>query len=588
MMPNDTNLIVECIEQLISVRRPNGVAIVGAGSERSQWFHAFMGHMIPKVVLIEADGESCVHLRKAISGRKEWKCCHQLVASQSGQAQFHLASITAESGLLPPVLLGDAWVNISLRKTLTRPAKTITQTLSDLDITADWLWIDCLPALAILAGAGPNYEGFTVICARVLKEESHDIRTREATLGCVKLALESQGFGLVAYEPEMNPMIGHALFVRGAESNSVMPPDVVRKHELITLSHEMIGEIAGFDIGETPSGIDMAVQNALASDDTPQLVSSTIRLAGYTPRECYHFLTGVALATIRNGDRMYGAGLLNEAANLINKLPLAFKWHLVKCLLRLGLVDDAYDILISNLAQGSPLEEDERAKIAAANHHWKEMILGNKGHGHEMLIEFIKRHAQLYRNSAGDHKPVLIEVGTTRESASGQGSTRRLMEICANESFHFITVDMDSANTEMAKAMFEKNGLAFEAVHSKGEDYLEAYEGRMDFVFLDAYDFDHGKHSERRQARYEKFLGSRIDEMQCHKMHFDCARSIIGKLSELGVVCVDDTWLHDGEWTAKGTLAVPFLLDAGMMLLDVRNKSVLLGGAERKKLITHP
>jgi hypothetical protein len=586
MIFNDKHTIVECIDELIAATPAQSVAIVGAGSERSQWFHAFMRHAIPKVTLLEADGESCAELRKAISGRKEWKCYHQLVASLSGPAQFHLASITAESSLFPPSLLRDAWVNISLRKTITRPAKTIAETLSDLHITADWLWIDCLPALAILAGAGPDYDGFNVICARVLKEESHDIRTREATLECVKYALESQGFGLVAYEPEMNPMIGHALFVRGAESIDVMPSKALKKNELFTLkNHEMIGEIAGFDIGDIPAGIEIAVQNTLASDDTPQAVSSAIRLAGYTPRECYHYLMGVALAAIRNGDRMYGAGLLNEAANLIHKLPLAFKWHLVKSFLRLGLVDDAYESLISNLTQGSPLEDDEREKISAANRHWKELILSNKGHGHEMLISFIKRHAQLYRNLAGDQKPVLIEVGTTRESASGQGSTRRLMDICAEESIHFITVDMDSANTEMAKSMFEKNGHPFEAVHSKGEDYLEAYGGRMDFVFLDAYDFDHGKHSERRQARYEKFLGSRIDEMQCYKMHFDCARSCLDKLSELGVVCIDDTWLHDGEWTAKGTLAVPFLMDAGMKLLDVRNNSALLGGTEIKKVI---
>jgi hypothetical protein len=151
------------------------------------------------------------------------------------------------------------------------------------------------------------------------------------------------------------------------------------------------------------------------------------------------------------------------------------------------------------------------------------------------------------------------------------------MEFCARESFHFVTVDMDAANTEMAAAMFRSKNLDFDAVHSKGEDYLAAYTGRMDCVFLDAYDFDHGMHSERRQSRYEKFLGARIDEQQCHQMHLDCARSVADKLTPSGLVCVDDTWLVDGGWTAKGTLALPYLLEHGFEFLDIRNKAALLG-----------
>src|SRR3546814_20414765 len=83
------------------------------------------------------------------------------------------------------------------------------------------------------------------------------------------------------------------------------------------------------------------------------------------------------------------------------------------------------------------------------------------------------------------------------------------------------------------------------------------------FVFLDAYDFDHGKHSELRQSRYKKFLGSEIDEIACHEMHLDCAKSVNMKTAAGGLVCLDDPWIADGKWFAKGTLAVPYLLDPG-------------------------
>lgn len=110
----------------------------------------------------------------------------------------------------------------------------------------------------------------------------------------------------------------------------------------------------------------------------------------------------------------------------------------------------------------------------------------------------------------------------------------------------------------------------------KGEDYLRDLDGGVDLIFLDAYDFDHGMHSELRQSRYEKFLGSRIDEQACHQMHLDCAQSLVGKLWAHGVVCVDDTWLEEGRWTAKGTLAMPHLLQHGFDLVEARNRAALL------------
>jgi hypothetical protein len=124
--------------------------------------------------------------------------------------------------------------------------------------------------------------------------------------------------------------------------------------------------------------------------------------------------------------------------------------------------------------------------------------------------------------------------------------------------------------------MFKELNLSFEAITMKGEDYLRDYDGNFDFIFLDAYDFDHGGHSKLRQSRYEKFLGASIDDTECHRMHLDCAKSVVKKLSARGLVCVDDTWLEDGSWTAKGTLAMPYLLENGFHVLEARNRAALL------------
>ncbi len=199
-------------------------------------------------------------------------------------------------------------------------------------------------------------------------------------------------------------------------------------------------------------------------------------------------------------------------------------------------------------------------------------------HGHDLLLSVLGQKIAAYKASVAPRKPVLVEIGTTREDVPGQGSTRKITLFCKQHGIGFVTVDMDPHNSLLAREMFHEMGLShFQAITMKGEDYLRQHQGVLDFVFLDAYDFDHGNHSEIRQSRYEQFLGARIDELQCHQMHLDCAESVLDKLTPNGLVCVDDTWLDNGKWTAKGTLAVPFLLANGFTLLEARNRAALLG-----------
>lgn len=73
-----------------------------------------------------------------------------------------------------------------------------------------------------------------------------------------------------------------------------------------------------------------------------------------------------------------------------------------------------------------------------------------------------------------------------------------------------------------------------------------------------------------------KFLGSRIAEQACHRMHLDCPQSLVRLLTPGGIVCIDDTWIDKEHWTAKGTLTMPYLLASGFELVDARNRAALL------------
>lgn len=276
-------------------------------------------------------------------------------------------------------------------------------------------------------------------------------------------------------------------------------------------------------------------------------------------------------------DRLTALHFLNSAEKIVNIAGDGARERLAKLYVKMGQPERSSAVLLEGVLGSPGFTAYEQKSIANAVRLSGSLSDGQLEHGHALLIEHLKKTLPKIRASRHDEqKLVLIEIGSTREEVPGQGSTRKLAEVCASEGIHFITVDMDPRNREMAKQVFQDLNLPFEAVTEKGEDFLRSYEGEMDFIFLDAYDFDHGKHSAARQSRYRRFLGSDIDDEACHQMHLECAHSIVEKLAPDGLVCVDDTWEENEGWAAKGTLAVPYLLRNGFGVVDARNRAALL------------
>lgn len=261
-----------------------------------------------------------------------------------------------------------------------------------------------------------------------------------------------------------------------------------------------------------------------------------------------------------------------ERADLIRKV--------VKQFIEIGKPDLALELTmdraLSQESDSAGLDQSDVQRVREEFNRARNSLKTSVQHGQALLLDYLSNHLNTYQSGLCGRLPVLIEIGTTREEVTGQGSTRQLADFCKQNNLHFITVDMDPHNTRLAKKMFTQMNCQFEAITNKGEDYLRNYKGPIDFIFLDAYDFDHGKHSELRQSRYEQFLGARIDEQRCHQMHLDCAHSLVEKIEPAGVICFDDTWLDNGKWTAKGTLAMPFLLQAGFEVLQAQNRAALL------------
>ena len=186
-------------------------------------------------------------------------------------------------------------------------------------------------------------------------------------------------------------------------------------------------------------------------------------------------------------------------------------------------------------------------------------------HGHALLLRALKERRPHWLTQRGI---AMLEVGTTREPLPSQDSTRILSAFCQEHGWSFTTCDMDPANSEHARELFATMGAPFTAVTAKGEEYIKTQSRAFDVVYLDAYDFDHGKHSEQRQERYEQFLGSRIDQDACEIMHLEAMQGLNHAGRKGCLVVIDDTWRQGPTkpWLGKGPRAIPWALKNGWEL----------------------
>ena len=182
----------------------------------------------------------------------------------------------------------------------------------------------------------------------------------------------------------------------------------------------------------------------------------------------------------------------------------------------------------------------------------------HKIHGHNLLIKYLMTN----HNNFSSKK--IIEVGTTREKYANQSSTIKIAKACRNLGLDFTTVDMDPKNSEEANQDLRAVNESFKAVTSKGEDFLENFDGEISMLYLDAFDtvLSPNHHSSTRKESYKNNLDCDITNELCWKMHLDCCIYALNKIEVGGFICIDDIYNSD-DYFGKGMTAIPFLVDSG-------------------------
>lgn len=190
-------------------------------------------------------------------------------------------------------------------------------------------------------------------------------------------------------------------------------------------------------------------------------------------------------------------------------------------------------------------------------------------HGHKLFLNFLNQETKLEGKT-------LVEIGSVREFDIHQNSTYEFAKFCQKHEMKFYTVDMDPECTNNAKEIFKK--LSYQdgvAINQKGEDFLRDFDGKIHYLYLDAFDFYHSNHSEKRKQKYHQYLGCKIEDNLCHQMHLDACQNAIDKLTNDAIICFDDI-LDPKTFKGKGKLAIPFLLSNGWQITKYQPNAMIL------------
>tara|TARA_A100001015_G_scaffold106723_1_gene118459 strand:- start:3065 stop:3664 length:600 start_codon:yes stop_codon:yes gene_type:complete len=174
----------------------------------------------------------------------------------------------------------------------------------------------------------------------------------------------------------------------------------------------------------------------------------------------------------------------------------------------------------------------------------------------------------------------LIEIGSTREIVENQNSSEYFIKFCKNNNMRFISIDMDPKCSENALNFCKKHNFENYLIKTmKGEDFLKYYKDKIDFIYLDAFDFWHPRHSNVRKDSYIKNLGVELseDDKLCHQMHYECVYHMINNncVTKDTIICHDDIVTADAK-KGKGALSIPYLLENGFIITKFSGGGMIL------------
>ena len=227
---NNTHVSAGALGELLNALKvfvpPQQVVHVGL-SQTSQ-ASAWVQWPITEAWLIDADPQAVDRFASGLHVDTIRHLHQGIVAERTGTVNFYVASNPSENGLVDPNQLRMVWSSLALSHRQSLDAVTVDHLIQQAypndaqhQLNALWLMIDCFPGCRILDGASLAVDQANLVCVRVLAEPGFRGEPSGADLGAVSSWMTQRGFAQVAFVPGINPKVGHAVYARPQERESI-------------------------------------------------------------------------------------------------------------------------------------------------------------------------------------------------------------------------------------------------------------------------------------------------------------------------------------------------------------------------------
>ncbi|UJP04896.1 MAG: hypothetical protein LZF61_08560 [Nitrosomonas sp.] len=202
------------LQLLRKLAPPHTIIHIGAGTGAGE-MHQWRQWDISNAYIIDADADRLGWAKNLAAGHPGWHALNATLAGTDDEIEFYQATNPDEDGFIPPEHLHTVWPNLQTTVHATRTARRLDHLLTETGgiIPAPWIFIDCLPALSILKGAGPHLDHCGVLWLRALLKPIAEV-DGDATLSAAETFLQPLGFRCAEITESNHPAIGYAVFIR--------------------------------------------------------------------------------------------------------------------------------------------------------------------------------------------------------------------------------------------------------------------------------------------------------------------------------------------------------------------------------------
>jgi len=170
---------------------------------------------------------------------------------------------------------------------------------------------------------------------------------------------------------------------------------------------------------------------------------------------------------------------------------------------------------------------------------------------------------------------MVLEIGSDRY----EGSTAYFAGVAKDWKAEFITVDLNEDMPRRLRQAVPSN-LRYTFVQCEGTEWTKTCSRPISILYLDNFDWDwevgtHSKMIEEQRVWYTEH-GIEMNNMNCQVAHLTQMKNLLPFMTQSCVVCLDDTYMHNGVYIGKGGAVVPFLLANNFKLELAQDYGVIM------------